>query len=81
MTMDDWMRRHADALARETGIDRAEFELDDEAIDIVLDVAAAAAHESGARTNAPLLCYLVGLAAQRGGKSLHELAAIVRSTS
>jgi Domain of unknown function (DUF6457) len=76
MTMDDWMRRHADALARETGIDRAELELDDEAIDIVLDVAAAAAHESGARTNAPLLCYLVGRV--QGERDLDELAAELR---
>jgi hypothetical protein len=81
MTMDDWMRRHADALARESGIDRAELELDDEAIDTVLDIAAVAAHDSGARTNAPLLCYLVGLAAKGSGKSLDALAAIVRSTS
>lgn len=79
--MDDWMRRQADALAAATGIDRAELELDDDAIDTVLDVAAAAAHDSGARTNAPLLCYLVGLAAKRSGKSLAELAETVRSTS
>ena len=81
MTMDDWMRRQADAIATATGTDRAELELDDAAIDTILDVAAAAAHESGARTNAPLLCYLVGLAASRSGKSLGELAEIVRSTS
>jgi hypothetical protein len=79
--MDDWMRERADALAAATGIDRAELELDDAAIDTVLDVAAVAAHDSGARTNAPLLCYLVGLAAKGSGKSLGELAEIVRSTS
>ena len=80
MSMDDWMRSRADALAAATGLDRGAFELDDDAIDTILDVAAVAAHDSGARTNAPLLCYLVGLA-QRSGTSLGELAEIVRSTS
>ncbi|HET8893170.1 MAG TPA: DUF6457 domain-containing protein [Gaiellaceae bacterium] len=45
----------------------------------ILDLARIAAHESGDRTNAPLLCYLVGRA--QGDKSLDELAEIVRSTS
>ncbi len=45
----------------------------------ILDLARVAAHESGDRTNAPLLCYLVGRA--QGDKSLDELAEIVRSTS
>lgn len=43
----------------------------------ILDLAALAAHESGVRTNAPLLCYLLG----RSGKSLDELSEIVRSKS
>ena len=38
-----------------------------------------AAHESGERTNAPLLCYLVGRA--QGGADLDTLADAVRSTS
>lgn len=45
----------------------------------ILDLARIAAHESGDRKNAPLLCYLVGRA--QGDKSLDELAEIVRSTS
>jgi len=45
----------------------------------LLGLAGDAAHESGARTNAPLLCYLVGRA--QGSRSLEELAEIVRSTS
>ena len=45
----------------------------------ILDLARIAAHESGDRTNAPLLCYLVGRA--QGDRSLDELAEIVRSTS
>jgi hypothetical protein len=45
----------------------------------LLDLAAHAAHEGGARTNAPLLCYLVGRA--QGDRTLGELVEIVRSTS
>jgi hypothetical protein len=46
----------------------------------LLDVARIAAHDSGARTNAPLLCYLIGLA-QAGGADLKTLAAAVRRSS
>jgi len=80
MTMDDWMRSRADALAAAAGIPREQLELSDEEIDTILDVAAVGAHESGARTNAPLLCYLLGLSAG-AAKGLDELAEIVRSTS
>ena len=45
----------------------------------ILDLARVAAHNSGDRKNAPLLCYLVGRA--QGEKTLDELAEIVRSTS
>ena len=46
----------------------------------LLDLAAHAAHTSGARVNAPLLCYLVGRL--QGDRPLDELAeAIRRSTS
>jgi hypothetical protein len=45
-----------------------------------LSLARIAAHDSGERTNAPLLCYLVGRA--QNGASLYELAeAVRRSTS
>jgi hypothetical protein len=67
--MNDWLAQRAAAL----GVD----ELDAEEEKTLLDLAALAAHESGVRTNAPLLCYLLG----RSGKSLDELAEIVRSTS
>ena len=75
--MDEWLTRARDAIADAAGIAPAELDLTDDEIDAVLDLAAVAAHESGARTNAPLLCYLVGRA-QQGGASLDDLAAAVR---
>ena len=78
--MNEWLVTRADALAEGTGIDRAALELSPEEIETLLDLAAHAAHDSGARTNAPLLCYLLGRA-RAGAASLEELDQIVRSTS
>jgi len=78
--MNEWLSNRADALAEATGIDRDAFELSPEEVDQVLALAAVAAHDSGARTNAPLLCYLLGRA-RPGVASLDELDEIVRSTS
>ena len=78
--MNDWLAARADALAERSGIDRTALELTDQEVEGLLELAGHAAHESGARTNAPLLCYLVGLA-RAGGVSLEELDETVRSTS
>jgi hypothetical protein len=78
--VNEWLVTRADALAEGTGIDRAALELSPEEIETLLDLAAHAAHESGARTNAPLLCYLLGRA-RAGAATLDELDQIVRSTS
>jgi len=78
--VNEWLVTRAEALAEGTGIDRAALELSPEEIETLLDLAAHAAHESGARTNAPLLCYLLGRA-RAGAASLDELDQIVRSTS
>ena len=78
--MNEWLATRADALAEGTGLDRAALELSPGEIETLLDLAAHAAHESGARTNAPLLCYLLGRA-RAGAASLEELDQIVRSTS
>jgi hypothetical protein len=76
----EWLERQADALAREAGLPRERLTLTTAQIETVLEVAGYAAHESGARTNAPLLCYLLGLA-HGGAKGLDELVETVRSTS
>lgn len=78
--MNEWLSQRADALARAAGVDRAALELSAEDIDRLLDIAAYAAHESDARTNAPLLAYLVGVA-RAGGAPLEQLDETVRSTS
>jgi Domain of unknown function (DUF6457) len=78
--VNEWLTERADALAAATGIDRDALELSPEEIAQLLDLAAVAAHESGARTNAPLLCYLLGRA-RPGVASLGELEQIVRSSS
>jgi hypothetical protein len=68
--VNEWLAQRAAAL----GVD----ELTPEEIATLLSLAGDAAHESGARTNAPLLCYLVGRA--QGTSSLEEVAAAIRST-
>ena len=78
--MDDWLSRRADALAERAGVPRSTFELSDADVNTLLELASRAAHESGERTNAPLLCFLIG-AATRGPKNVDELAEIVKSTS
>ncbi len=74
--MDSWLTQARDALAAATGIAPGELALDDDDVATLLDVARVAAHESGDRTNAPLLCYLLGRA--QGGSELDGLAAAVR---
>jgi hypothetical protein len=78
--MDQWLSDARDALAQASGVPAERLELDDEAVRERLELARVAAHDSGERTNAPLLCYLVGRA--QDGASLDELAdAVRRSTS
>jgi hypothetical protein len=48
-------------------------------MDELLELAREAAHGSGERTNAPLVCYLVGLAHARHGGELEDLVDAVTS--
>jgi hypothetical protein len=74
--MDAWLSRARDAVAEAAGADPSTLELDADSETTLLELARIAAHESGERTNAPLLCYLVGRA--QGDASLDELAEAVR---
>ena len=69
--MDAWLRDAAAAIGA--------GEISDEDAETLLDLARIAAHDSGARTNAPLLCYLVGRF--QGERSLDELAEAIRRSS
>jgi hypothetical protein len=70
--VDPWLRQTLDALGG--GPD-----LSDEDAAALLKIAAIAAHTSGERTNAPLLCYLVGRA--QGDRPLAEILEDVRRSS
>jgi hypothetical protein len=72
--VDAWLTSAAEAI----GIEQA---LRPDEVEQILELARIAAHESGDRTNAPLLCYLVGLVAAREGKTVDELAAAVRRST
>jgi hypothetical protein len=77
--VDAWLTGARDAVAAAAGVTPSELELSDEDAATLLDLARIAAHDSGDRTNAPLLCYLLGRG--RGGASLDDLADAVRRTS
>jgi hypothetical protein len=65
--VDAWLTSRRDELARVAGIAPAELDLDAEDERALLELARIAAHDSGERINAPLLCYLAGRAAERSG--------------
>jgi hypothetical protein len=77
--MDEWLTRTRDAIAAAASIAPEELELDSDSEVTLLDLARIAAHDSGERTNAPLLCYLIGRAER--GVTLDALAETVRSAS
>ena len=77
--MNEWLVEARDRLAAAAGREPSELDLTPTEIAAVLEFAGHAAHASGDRTNAPLICYLLGRA--QGEKSLDELiAAVERST-
>jgi Domain of unknown function (DUF6457) len=75
--VDDWLSSARDRLAEASGAGREALELSQAETDELLELARIAAHESGERINAPLLCYLVGLARGRSGG---DVAALVDAT-
>ena len=74
----DWITETTLRIAAATGIDAATLLVDARAAEQLLDLAGFAAHESGDRTNAPLLCFVLGHAVAQGA-SLDALDAAVRS--
>ena len=76
--MHEWLDSARARLAQAVGDDPAAYELDERDVADILELARVAAHESGERTNAPLLSYLVGLA--RGRHPNRELSGLVDDT-
>jgi hypothetical protein len=76
----DWLTEVTLELARATGIEPADLLLDEIASETLLDLAGTAAHSTGERTNAPLLCHVLGRAVARGA-SLDECARVVRAAA
>jgi hypothetical protein len=77
--VDAWLNEARNRLLQATNGSPERLELSDADEATILELARIAAHESGARTNAPLLCYLVGRA--QGDRPLDELAAAVTRSS
>jgi Domain of unknown function (DUF6457) len=66
--VDVWLTDVRDAVAAATGIPASELEIGEDDARELLNLARIAAHESGERTNAPLLTYLAGVAVGRGAE-------------
>jgi hypothetical protein len=71
--VDEWLKSARDKLAEASGESPETLDLSQAETDELLELARIAAHESGERINAPLLCYLVGLARGRGDGDLSAL--------
>jgi hypothetical protein len=64
--MSEWLDGASERLAEAAGDDRAAYGLGAADVEALLDLARVAAHDSGEdEVNAPLVCYLVGLARGR----------------
>jgi Domain of unknown function (DUF6457) len=72
--VDAWLQSARDSIAKASGVPAVDLELDAADVRTLLDLARVAAHDSGERTNAPLLCYLMGRAAARSDAGLDAIA-------
>jgi hypothetical protein len=80
--MGEWLDTARRSLADAVGAQDTDYDLSQDDVERLLELARVAAHDSGDRTNAPLVCYLVGLARSRNPeRTLEELADAARSTS
>jgi hypothetical protein len=76
--VNEWLDNAWSRLADVVGEADAARDLSPAAVDKLLELARVAAHESGDRTNAPLISYLVGVAHGRNPeRTLDELVAAV----
>jgi hypothetical protein len=75
-----WISDMTTRIAAATGIEPTNLAVDADDADTLLRLAAVAAHESGERTNAPLLCHVLGRAVALGAP-LDQLARVVEERS
>ena len=73
--MDAWLTDVRNAIADATRIPAADLEIGEDEAGELLNLARIAAHDSGERTNAPLLTYLAGVAVGRGAELDRVVAA------
>ena len=71
-----WISDMTSRIARSTGIDETALAIDADSAEELLRLAGVAAHSSGDRTNAPLLCHVLGRAVALGAP-LDSLARVV----
>ena len=71
--MHEWLEQARVSLAEAVGAPASEYDLTEAEAEALLELARVAAHDSGERINAPLVCYLVGLARGRHGVELTDL--------
>lgn len=64
----DWMHEVIESIATQTKLRAESLSVPPSEVTGLLDVARIAAHVSGDRTNAPILCYVLGLAVARGAR-------------
>jgi hypothetical protein len=79
--VDAWLQSARDAIATAAGVPASELELGASDVRTLLDLARVAAHDGGDRTNAPLLCYLLGLAVARSDQGLEMISEGLARTS
>lgn len=80
--MDTWLEATRDRIAAAAGVDAEGLVLSDDDVTALLDLARVAAHESGDRRNAPLACFLVGVALGRSESArLEDVAREARGGS
>jgi len=77
--VDGWLAEQGEELARAMDVPPEQLRLSNADVATLLDLARHAAHTSGDRKNAPLLCYLVGRA--QGEAKLDDVADAVRGSS
>lgn len=75
-----WISEMTTRIADATGITPGTLVVDPDDADTLLRLAGIAAHESGERTNAPLLCHVLGRAVALGAQ-LDDLANVVEGTA